>query len=394
MISYNYRCYNCDAHSIWIFCEIKNAPVHSVLLMPNRNIALNYPKRDIVLGFCKNCGFIFNVAFDPSMHEYSSRYEETQGFSPTFNTFHRDLANYLIDRYNLYNKDIIEIGCGKGEFLTMLCELGGNRGVGFDPSYLNERNQSEVKNQITFVRDFYSEKYATYSSDFICCKMTLEHIQYTANFLNTVRRSLERRKNTIVFFQVPNITPILRGLSFWDIYYEHCSYFSIGSLARLFRRCGFEVINLATGYDNQYLMIETLLSNGREGVRLKDEYDLEELSKDVMYFSQKYQNKIDTWRRKLKEITQRGHRTVLWGSGSKGVSFLTYLKIRNEIEFVVDINPYKQNMYMPGTGQKIVSPAFLKEYKPDLVIIMNPVYRDEIQRDLNQMGLTPDLITV
>ena len=78
-------------------------------------------------------GFIANLAFNPALTEYSARYEETQGFSPTFNAFHRALAERLIARYDLHGKDIVEIGCGKGEFLMLLCELGGNRGVGFDP---------------------------------------------------------------------------------------------------------------------------------------------------------------------------------------------------------------------------------------------------------------------
>lgn len=393
-MSANYICYTCGERDISVFCEMKNVPVHSVLLMSSREIAVNYPKGDIALGFCQNCGFISNVAFDPRMHEYSSRYEETQGFSPTFNTFHRNLANQLIRRHNLHNKDIIEIGCGKGEFLTMLCELGENRGVGFDPSYISERNQSEVRDRITFIRDFYSEKYANYHGDFICCKMTLEHIHLTADFVRTVRRSLENQQDTVVFFQVPDVIPILRGLGFWDIYYEHCSYFSRGSLARLFRMCGFDIINLTRDYNDQYLMIEARPGNGTNGTLFGDEDDFEELSKDVLYFSQNYRKQLDRWRYKFKEIKQSGKRAVIWGSGSKGVTFLTSLNITDEIEFVVDINPYKHGMYMPGTGHKIVGPVFLQEYKPDIAIVMNPIYCEEIQHDLQRRGLATELITV
>ncbi len=49
---------------------------------------------------------------------------------------------------------------------------------------------------------------------------------------------------------------------------------------------------------------------------------------------------------------------------------------------------------MAGTGQEIVSPAFLVDYKPDVVIIMNPVYLDEITRDLHAMGLAPEIYTL
>ena len=387
-------CLNCGASGMSVFYELKNVPVHSVLLLPTREEALNFPKGDIALGFCHTCGFIANVTFDPGLHEYSSRYEGTQGFSSIFNAFHRRLATRLIERYDLHDKDIIEIGCGKGEFLTMLCELGDNRGVGFDPAYVSERNQSGAKDRITFIKDFYSEKYGNYHGDFVCCKMTLEHIQPTADFVSTVRRSIGDRSGTIVFFQVPDVTHILRDLAFWDIYYEHCSYLSLGSLARLFRKCGFDVIDLWKDYDDQYLMIEARPGNGRSRPVLAQEDDLEGLTRAVAYFAENYPHKLDAWQRDLQEIKQSGRRAVIWGAGSKGVAFLTTLKIQDEIEYAVDINPYKHGTCMAGTGQQIVAPEFLREYRPDVVIVMNPIYCSEIQRDLNRMGVTAELMPV
>ena len=106
-----------------------------------------------------------------------------------------------------------------------------------------------------FVADFYGEKYAHVQGDFVCCKMTLEHIPDTANFVRTVRRSVGDRYDTVVFFQVPDMSRVLRDLAFWDIYYEHCSYFSAESLSLLFREQGFDVLDVWTDYDDQYLMI-------------------------------------------------------------------------------------------------------------------------------------------
>ena len=389
-----YRCPSCSNLGLSIFFEVKNVPVHSVLLFSARQEALKYPKGNIALGFCQSCGFITNVAFDPSLHEYSSRYEETQGFSSTFKAFHRELAIRLIEQYDLHNKNLIEIGCGKGEFLTMLCELGDNRGVGFDPAYISERNQSQVKDRIIFVKDFYSDKYTSYRGDFICCKMTLEHIPQTADFVRMVRRSIGERTNTIVFFQVPNVSRILSDLAFWDIYYEHCSYFSLGSLARLFRRCGFDVINLTKAYRDQYLMIECKPSNRRNGNLMSGENDLDELRRDVSYFSQACTQKLKSWRAELQKIKRSRQRSVIWGAGSKGVAFLTMLNIQQEIKYAVDINPYKGGTYMAGTGQKIVGPKFLRTYKPHLVIAMNPIYRDEIQQKLVEMSVTAELMTL
>jgi len=387
-------CAACGATGMSVFFEQRNVPVHSVLLMPTREIALNYPKGDIALAFCPACGFISNVAFKPEAHSYSSSYEETQGFSPMFRDFHHRLARQLIDRYDLHSKSVLEIGCGKGEFLTLLCELGAIRGIGFDPAYVSDRVSADVQDRVTFIKDFYSEKYASYRADFVCCKMTLEHILPAANFVRRVRRSIGDRRDTVVFFQVPDVVRILREVAFWDVYYEHCSYFSAGSLARLFRACGFDVTDLWKDYGDQYLMLAARPSNGHPSHPLSQEDDLKELADHVKLFSAKYQQKLNAWKREIEQIKRKNQKAVVWGGGSKGVAFLTGLNIRREIEFVVDIDPFKHGTYMAGTGQAIVAPEFLREYQPDTVIVMNPIYRDEIRRDLTRMGLTPQISAI
>jgi hypothetical protein len=93
-------------------------------------------------------------------------------------------------------------------------------------------------------------------------------------------------------------------------------------------------------------------------------------------------------------MANQNKRAVIWGSGSKCTGFMTTLSIENEIEYVVDINPRRHDKYIPKFGKKIVSPEFLKQYRPDVVIIMNAVYLKEIQRDLNSMGLNPEVMAV
>jgi SAM-dependent methyltransferase len=386
-------CLSCGASSMSIFYKLDDVPVHSVLLLKTRKDAVNYPRANINLRFCSSCGFISNVIFDPSLHEYSSRYEETQGFSSRFNTFHRSLADYLIERYDLHDKNIIEIGCGKGEFLNLLCELGGNRGIGFDPAYVTMRN-GKKNDQVTFIKDFFSEKYFNYTGDFICCKMTLEHIKFTADFLAMIRRHLEHKHDAIVFFQVPDVIRILKEIAFWDIYYEHCSYFSPGSLARLLRKCGFEVINLWKDYGQQYLMIEAQINKSKFKQPHKIEEEPGKLALSIKYFSRNHKKKLNEWKSRLRYMKRKGQKTIIWGAGSKGVAFLTTLNAIEEINYVVDINPYRQGTYMAGTGQEIVSEDFLKEYKPDIVIVMNPIYVKEISQSIARMALNTEIITV
>ena len=107
----------------------------------------------------------------------------------------------------------------------MLCELGNNSGVGFDPAYVEGRLQGEAVSRIEFILDFYTEKYVSYQADLYCCKMTLEHIEAPLEFMRTVRKAIGDNSESIVFFQIPNVLRILEDCAFEDIYYEHCSYF-------------------------------------------------------------------------------------------------------------------------------------------------------------------------
>jgi trans-aconitate methyltransferase len=385
-------CPSCNSPDISIFYILKNVPVHSVLLMPSRQAALNYRRGDITLGLCHCCGFIANFSFEPGLLEYSSRCEETQACSQMFTAFHQRLANYLIDRFDLHNKDIIEIGCGKGEFLTLLCQLGDNRGVGFDPAYVKGRQQIAPTTQITFIEDFFSEKYSDYHADLICCKMTLEHIHQTSAFMRTLRDSIGDRHQTIVFFQVPEVLRILRQIAFWDIYYEHCSYFSRCSLTALCQQAGFDVIETWNDYEGQYLMAAAKPANGRGPHETDD--NIEQIKRYVDFFASNYNCRLETWKQYLDKIHRSKEKVVLWGSGSKAVAFLTTLNVRSQIKYVVDINPYRWGTFIAGSGQEIVPPEFLQRYKPDTVIVVNPIYQQEIRKSLTSMGLKASLTTL
>jgi len=386
------KCPVCNSTGVTLFFEIPQVPVHCNLLWPTRDEAIRAPKGDIRLGFCGDCGHIFNLAFDPGLMEYTQNYENSLHFSPRFQGYAESLAARLIERYDLHGKDIIEIGCGKGDFLRLLCELGGNRGVGFDPSYVPEQNGNATAGRITFIRDFYSERYASYQADLICCRHVLEHIQFPRDFLTSVRRSIGNRLGTAVFFEVPNVLFTLRDLGIWDLIYEHCSYFSSSSLSHLFRACGFDVRDLTEAYEGQFLSIEALPSEGLADPIRDPRADLEEMVHDVATFGDKYRSKAQAWRRNLERIVSTGQRAVIWGAGSKGVTFLNALATRGQIAYAVDINPRKQGMYLAGTGQQVVPPEFLRDYQPDVVIVVNPIYQKEIQHITEGLGLTTQFV--
>jgi hypothetical protein len=224
--------------------------------------------------------------------------------------------------------------------------------------------------------------------------MTMEHIDQTAHFVTQIRRSIGDRLDTAVYFQIPNGVYVLRDVAFWDVYYEHCSYFTPVSLAYLFRHNGFDILSIYTDYDDQYLMIEAKPSAEPIGKPFELDYTLEDARRDVAHFVANYPQRIEFWRKTLQDFKDAGQRVVVWSSSSKGVAFLTTLDIRDQVEYVVDINPRKHDMYMAGTGQRIVGPEFLKSYKPDAVVVMNPIYCDEIQQTLNEVGVNAKLLPI
>ena len=340
------------------------------------------------------CGHVHNSDFDPELTEYSGRYESTQSFSATFNAFHRSQANDLIDRFDLRGKEIIEIGCGNGEFLVLLCEEGDNIGLGFDPAHLPGRVPIKDTSNIEFVTDFYSEAYGDRSADFVTCKMTLEHIIDTGRFIRNVRSAIGDRLETTVCFQVPNGRYVLGDLAFWDVYYEHCSYFTPGSLARLFRQERFDVFDIWTEYDDQYLTIAARPTTGPTMARLDAEDDLDDVRADVDRFANEVPQLVESWRAFLAKERAEGRRVALWGGGSKGVAFLTTLGVGDEVGVVVDINPNKAGTYMAGTGHQIVSPDALVDVRPDTIVLMNPVYFSEVQNELAARGLEPRIVTI
>lgn len=384
-------CPGCGSNALELLYEVRPVPVHSVLLIPTQEAARSYPSGQIELVLCAGCGFIFNRSFDPSLHDYSEYYEETQGFSPTFSRFHRELAAHLVQRFDLRRKRILEIGCGKGEFLSLLCQLGNNRGIGFDPAYVPERGDPRLRDRITFIRDFFHEKYAGLPADFICCKMTLEHIRDVAEFVRLLRRCIQPGEQPLVFFQVPDVDRILQEFAFWDVYYEHCSYFSSGSLARLFESCGFEVLEMSRWYGDQYLV---LYAQPREPASPKPESSLKDLLLRARRFSPGSRLLRKRWKSELQHWKRQSKRIVLWGGGSKAVAFLTTLNVEDEINCVVDVNPYRQGTFLAGSGHAIVPPEFLQEVRPHLVIAMNPIYRREIGLQLEKMGLDSRLLSV
>ncbi len=388
------NCPLCNHSQAIVFFDIEKMPVFCNILWDSREEAISAPTASIRLIYCKKCGLIYNMAFEPQLMEYCQAYENSLHFSPRFRKYTEKIANQLIDRYQLRDKNIIEIGCGQGDFLTLLCEVGGNRGIGFDPSYTPQKNKADSENsKVTIFPEAYSRAHAEYEADFFCCRHVLEHIDNPLEFLKQIRNAIDQQNDCVVYFEVPNALYTLRDTGIWDIIYEHCSYFTPESLTNLFIQAGFEPMEVAEQYDGQFLTIEARPTTTDTNSIYHCEFRCPNTENLIREFYNIYQKKVDLWQQKLRYFEKEKSRVVIWGAGSKGVTFLNKLSISyRKIEYIIDINSRKHGKFIAGTGQKVAAPDFLKVYQPHVIIIMNPIYYSEIQQAIRNLGINAECV--
>jgi SAM-dependent methyltransferase len=386
-------CIVCGSGDVDIFFVIERVPVQCNVLWPTRGEALNAPVGTIRLGFCNCCSHIANVAFDPNSMDYTEHYENSLHFSPRFQTFLDYLIQRLDSEFELRGKHVIDVGCGKGEFITALCERTGCFGVGFDKSYaLNEANGHAIPAEARFVVDFYGERYAEYPVDLITCRHVLEHIDRPYEFIAMIRRVVGDRTSVGVYFEVPDALFTAQHLGIWDIIYEHVSYFTRHSLVTLFEREGFTVTDVSSVFDGQYLCLSAAAHAPAEQNSFAGTDEISEIRGDVTAFRQRYDAKLLEWKRAMEEIRRSRSKAVVWGTGSKGATFLNAVGVTDEVRYAVDINPRKAGKFVPGTGQEVVSPQFLEQYRPDVVIVMNPIYEAEIRGMLASLQVHAEVL--
>jgi hypothetical protein len=324
---------------------------------------------------------------------YSTEFEESQHFSATFGSFAQKLALEIAGRCELEGKHVVEIGCGKGEFLVELCKVGGATGLGIDPGYRADAGRSSGSDRVTFDVACFGPQHMVAHADVLLCRHTLEHIAPVRQFIESVRQMLER-PNSWAVFETPDFMRVLEEAAFWDVYYEHCSYFSAGAHARLFREQLLDVCEVRLDYDNQYIIQYARPALAKVGASFDIEHDLPRLRQLASSFESRAMAAREAWWRRLTVARREGRRVVLWGGGSKAVSFLTTLGVTQEVAAAVDINPYKQGKFTPGTGHPVVAPESLVAAPPDLVVVMNPVYVGEVRLSLDALGLRPEIVAL
>ncbi|MEM6485638.1 MAG: class I SAM-dependent methyltransferase [Pseudomonadota bacterium] len=382
-----------------VFYTQSSIPTHSCLLVDTADEAHSHPSGTLELSFCEVCGYIYNRRFEALELTYRPGYEDQQRFSRRFNQTSEELVSHLARTYSLSGGIVLEIGCGKGDFLLDLCKLSKARGIGIDPAWECDRTIYSETSQVEFIADYFRQ--STFSriphSDHIalvCCRHTLEHIHKPLEFLRELRSSL--RLGTSVFFQVPDAGRVFDKAAFEDVYYEHCGYFTSESLQRLFKRVGFEPTSIYKMHDDQYLCLEAR-AVATSDMEIQDSPAAYELARTQTFAAAVNDRRLG-WLKRFTGWEQQGKTIALLGSGSKCVAFLSLITDTQKrpqcIKSIVDINPYRSGRYAPSIEIPISQPNSLSLTKPDVVVAMNSAYREEIQIQLEELEVTAELLTL
>lgn len=386
-------CVSCGSANLASVVRIEELPVHVGVLWPTREAATACPVGEMHLGFCSSCGLLTNTSFDPGLLDYTLDYDNSLHASAVFREFESALIEDLVQRYDLHDREIVEIGSGAGRFLDLLCSAGDNRGIGFDPSIGVDRTISNGRVQLR--AEFFTESTQLDSFDLLCCRQVLEHVMDLRGFLDPIVSAMASHRGAAAYFDVPNATMLLRDLSIWDLVYEHCHYFVEESLAALMVSCGLEPDRSWTSFGDQFLSLEVGLGAGRGAGTARPAGEVSvELAETVEAFADHMDARRREWTDRLARERSAGHRIAVWGAGARAVSFFSMLGVTDEISYLVDANEAKQGTFLAGTGHSIHAPARLAEDPVDLVVLLNGIYEAEITRGLDDMGVASTLVVV
>jgi hypothetical protein len=334
---------------------------------------------------CSDCSFVFNDVFDPSLLSYGAHYDNTQTHSPAFGEYVDGLVKHLVQERGVRDSAVVEVGCGKGDFLRRLVTYpgAGNCGLGFDPTY--EGPDVDLEQRLEFHRCFYDERCTQYPADAVVCRHVIEHVEQPLTLLRAVRKALDRSSHARVFFETPCVDWILHNQVLWDFFYEHCSLFSENSLTTAFQQAGFNVVSVRHVFQGQYVWLEAQPAPANELSPAGPALEVTTMAAALTY-QQTRNVRVQTWTERLTELREQGG-VALWGAGAKGVTFANLCDAQAQIlDCVIDVNPNKQGRFLAGTGHPIIGPHELPSHELAAVLVLNPNYLSEVRTSLAEHG--------
>lgn len=347
---------------------------------------------------CTECHLV-QVGFAvPPQHLFED-YSYFSSYSTSWVEHARRFADEAIDRFGLSNGTrVLEIGSNDGYLLQHFARRGIDV-LGVDPAanIAAEAMAKGISTRVAFFGEELAEELleAGKQADLIVGNNVFAHVPDINGFTEGLRMML--KPDGVLSLEFPHLLRLLEETQFDTIYHEHYSYYSMLAVDKILERHGLRA------FDVQQLKSHggslRVLACHSDSTRFEELPGVEEIRRleaqahlDRPDIYREFESKLpdirDAFREFVSETKRSGRKIVGYSAPAKGNTFLNYCDVgADDIEFVADLNPAKQNHFLPGSRIPIRPPDELFEVKPDYVLILAWNLREEISRQLARIAV-------
>lgn len=305
---------------------------------------------------CRGCGL---VQFDCEPVGYYRDVIRSGGFSTTMVELRKSQYEHLIETYHLQGKKFIEVGCGRGEFLSVLTRFPVE-------CYGIENREDLVKTAkqegLNVSRGFTEEEDTVIPGgpfDVFLSFNFIEHQPDPNRMLQAIYNNL--REDGMGLITAPSLEYILEYDGFYELIRDHIAYFTFDTLRFLLERNGFEVLEQEMVNRDTISMIVKKRQKLNAG-RLQESFHV--INKEVNEF--------------IDHLTDEGKSIAIWGASHQGFTLAATTRLGEKVSYIIDSAPFKQGKFAPTSHLAIVSPDYFMEHPVDAILIVAPGYTAEI----------------
>lgn len=385
------NCRFCNSKLNTIFIDLGKSPLANSYLKENEfDDEKFYPLCAYV---CNDC-FLVQLEEIVKAENIFSDYAYFSSYSTSWLKHSQNYVEMITSKLNLTKDNlVIEIASNDGYLLQNFLEKNIPV-LGIEPAG-NVANSAIEKNVPTIIKFFNSDLASELVSegkqaDLIIGNNVLAHVPCLNDFIKGLKKLL--KPNGTITLEVPHLLQLIKNRQFDTIYHEHFSYFSLITLKRIFEEHGFKIFDVEEipthgGSLRLYIIHqENTHTTMSENVSCVIEKEKNNYLDDISTYK-KFNEEITKLKSDLlnliTEIRSRSKKIICYGAPAKGNTLLNYCNISKDmIEYTVDKNPNKQNLFLPGTHIPIFSPQKFHDTKPDFVLILPWNLQDEIITEL------------